>query len=80
VEELGARSVKALSGLLGNKPYLMGPEPCGVDATAFAMMASLLTPYFDSPLRTYAESHRNLVAYSERMMREHYPTFVKRAA
>src|SRR5436190_10137110 len=48
IEELGRRSVAALSALLGNKPYLFGPEPCGVDATAFGTIAALLTPWFES--------------------------------
>ena len=80
IEELGRRSVASLSALLGNKPYLMGPEPCGVDATAFAMVAGLLTPWFESDLRKYAESHRNLVAFRDRMMSEHYPGFLQKAA
>jgi glutathione S-transferase len=80
IEELGRRSVAALSALLGNKPYLMGPEPCGVDATAFAMIAALLTPWFESDLRRYAESHRNLVSFRDRMLAEHYPGFLRKAA
>ena len=79
-EELGRRSVAALSALLGNKPYLLGPEPCGVDATAFGMTASLLTPWFESGLRHYAESHRNLVTVRDRMLAEHYPGFLRKAA
>jgi glutathione S-transferase len=80
IEELGRRSVASLSALLGNKPYLMGPEPCGVDATAFAMIAALLTPWFESDLRRYAESHRNLVSFRDRMLAEHYPGFLRKAA
>ena len=80
IEALGARSVASLSALLGNKPYLLGPEPCGVDATAFAMIAGLLTPWFESDLRKYAESHRNLVAFRDRMMAEHYAGFLRKAA
>jgi len=80
IEELGRRSVAALSALLGNKPYLMGPEPCGVDATAFGMIAALLTPWFESDLRRYAETHRNLVSFRDRMLAEHYPGFLQRAA
>ena len=80
IEELGRRSVASLSALLGNKPYLMGPEPCGVDATAFAMIAALLTPWFESGLRRYAESLRNLVSFRDRMLGEHYPGFLRKAA
>ena len=80
IEELGRRSVASISALLGNKPYLLGPEPCGVDATAFGMVASLLTPWFESDLRHYAESHRNLVSFRDRMLAEHYPGFLRKAA
>ncbi|XXY44268.1 glutathione S-transferase family protein [Sorangium sp. So ce269] len=70
---LGARSLAALSVLLGDKPYLFGGRPAGVDATAFALLAGILTPYFDSPLRRRAEGFSNLVAYTARLMREFYP-------
>jgi glutathione S-transferase len=80
IAELGGRSLAALSSLLDSKPYLMGAEPCGADATAFAMVAGALTPLFDMPLRVRAAAHPNLVAYSERMMRRFYPDFVAPAA
>jgi len=79
IDALAARSVASLAALLGNKPYLMGPEPCGVDATAFAMVAGLLTPWFESDLRKYTESHRNLVSFCDRMMAEHYAGFLQKA-
>jgi glutathione S-transferase len=72
IVELGARSLKALSMLLGDKPYLFGDTPCGADATAFGMAASILTPFFEAPLRRRAENHANLVAYSDSMMRQYY--------
>jgi glutathione S-transferase len=73
VVELGARSLSALSLFLGDKPCLMGAQPCGVDATCFAMLAALLTPFFDSPLRRRALAHGNLTAYVERMMARFFP-------
>ena len=48
--------------MLGDNQYLMGDEPCGADATAFAFIAGSLCPLFDSPVhdkaRTHAESRR----------------------
>lgn len=73
ITELGTRSLSALSMLLGWKPYLMGERPSGVDATAFAALAGLLTPFFDSPLRQHALEFSNLVAYVDRMMARYYP-------
>ena len=73
ITELGARTLSALSMLLGWKPYLMGDKPCGTDATAFASLAGLMTPFFDSPLRERALEFSNLVAYVDRMMARYYP-------
>ena len=76
---LGLRSLAALSALLGTNRYLMGDRPCGADATVFAMLAYILTPYFESELRRQAEGFDNLTAYAGRMMVEFYPEFVWRA-
>lgn len=73
VVELGVRSLTALSVLLGDKPYLFGDRPAGVDATAFAMLAGILTPHFDSPLRRRTEGFPNLVAYTARLMKQYFP-------
>ena len=73
--DLAVRSLFALSVQLGNKPYLMGDTPCGTDATAFAALAGILTPFFDSPLRQRAEKFDNLAAYVDRLMRQYYPEF-----
>lgn len=72
---LGLRSLQALSALIGAKPYLMGDRPCGTDATAFAMLAGLMAPIFEAPLKDAALQMPNLVAYVERMMGEFYPGF-----
>jgi glutathione S-transferase len=75
IESLGMRSLEALSMLLGEKPYLMGERPCGTDAITFAMLAGLMTPFFDSNLRRRALGYDNLVAYVTRMMETFYPEF-----
>lgn len=72
-EALGRRSVTALAALLADKSYLMGEEPAATDATAFAMIASLLSPVFASEFKSYALSLGNLVAYRDRMMAQYYP-------
>ncbi|CCE11502.1 conserved hypothetical protein [Bradyrhizobium sp. STM 3843] len=73
--ELAVRSVRALAVQLGDKPYLMGDKPCGTDATAFAVLAGILTPFFESDLRRRVETFGNLVAYVDRMMAQYYPEF-----
>lgn len=71
--ELGVRSLSALSLLLGEGPFLMGNRICGADAACFGVLAGVMSPYFDSPLRREAEGVLNLVAYVERMMARFYP-------
>jgi glutathione S-transferase len=73
--DLAARSLRALSVQLGDKAFLMGDRPCGTDATAFAVVAGLLSPFFESELRRRAEGFGNLTAYVDRMMAQYYPDF-----
>ena len=73
--ELALRSIFALSVQMGDRPYLMGDKPCGVDATAFGALGGILTPFFNSKLRREVETFGNLVAYVDRMMRQYYPDF-----
>jgi glutathione S-transferase len=73
--ELALRSIFALSVQLGEKPYLMGDGPCGVDATAFGAIAGILTPFFSSSLRRRVAEFQNLSAYVDRMMLQYYPEF-----
>jgi glutathione S-transferase len=68
------RAFEALSQLLGDNRYLMGEQPCGADATAFAFIAGSLCPLFDSPAHAKARTLPNLIAYRDRMMAEFYPT------
>jgi glutathione S-transferase len=75
IADLGEKSLDALARLLGDKPFMMGDEPSGVDAVMFGMLAAMLTPYFDSPLRRRAERFETLVAYANRMMARFYPDF-----
>jgi glutathione S-transferase len=73
VVAIGTRSVDAMADQLGQKPYFMGAEPSGVDATMFAFAAGTLCPAFDTPLRTAAERHANLRSYVGRMTARFYP-------
>ena len=73
--DLAVRSLLALSVQLGDKPYIMGSTPCGVDATAFGVLGGILTPFFSSSLRERAGQFENLVAYVDRMMGQYYPEF-----
>ena len=73
IGELGVRSIDAMADSLGNKPFFMGAEPTGVDATIFAFTVGVLCPTFETPLRSAAERHANLKAYVARMIARYYP-------
>ena len=48
---VATRGIDALADFLGSKPYFMGNEPVGVDATIYSFTAGLLCPIFQTPLR-----------------------------
>jgi glutathione S-transferase len=73
IAALANRATDALSAVLGDKPYLMGANKCGADATAFAFALGILCPLFDTPVREHAATHTNLVAYCDRMRNEFFP-------
>ena len=76
---LGTRGIDAVADYLGAKPYFMGDEPAGVDATMFAFTAGILCPLFETPLRTAAERHDNLRRYVGRMTARYYPELTEMA-
>jgi glutathione S-transferase len=71
------RLIESLAQILGDNPYLMGAQPCGADATAFAFIAGAMTPHFDSPIVKTINTHATLVAYRDRMMRQYYPELAR---
>jgi len=73
VAALGVRDIKALSALIGDKPYLFGDAPCGADATVFAFLAAVMSPLSESAFRDAALESPNLVAYRDRMMERFFP-------
>lgn len=72
---LAGRSIEAIADYLGGKPYFMGEQPCGADATMFAFVAGLLCPEFPSLLHEGAMRHDNLKRYVQRMAARYFPEF-----
>jgi glutathione S-transferase len=72
IAELGSRSLQAIADYLGGKPFFMGTEPTGADATIFAFVISAMCPVFKSPLQQAAVSHDNLRHYVGRMTARFY--------
>jgi glutathione S-transferase len=77
IEWLAAKDIDALAVILGDKPYLTGDAPCGADASAGAFTIGVLCPHFETPVRTAAEKHPNLVAYAQRMKQQYFPELAK---
>lgn len=74
-EKITIAGIQAVSDFLGSKPYLMGEEPCGADATVFSFVAGMLCPLFDGPIYRATLARGNLVAYRDRGMARWYPDF-----
>ena len=72
-DALAVHDIDALAVLLGTKPFLMGEQPCGADATMYGFVAGLLPTIFETPLRTAAEGHANLLAYCARLTALYFP-------
>lgn len=73
IERLGKADLDAVAGILGDKPWLIGPEPCHADASVWASVTSVLCPHFEGPLRDHAQRHPNLAAYRDRGMQRWFP-------
>ena len=72
VLQIGERSFKSLSVLLGDKPFFFGEKPCSLDVTAFAMLAGFYLSTLDTPINTMAKKYANLKHYYERIHGEYY--------
>ena len=68
---MGVADLDAVATQLGDRPFFMGAAPTGVDAVVYPFVENFIVPPVDSPMRTAALGHANLVAYAQRM-RERY--------
>jgi glutathione S-transferase len=75
IAALAARSIDAIANFLRQKPFFMGDQPVGVDATIFSFIAGALCPTFETPIRSAAERHDNLKGYIGCMTARFYPDF-----
>ena len=76
---MATRSIDAIAESLGEKPFFMGKEPKGVDATMFALVCGLLCPHFEAQTRAVAEPRDNLRRYVGRMTARFYPKLTELA-
>lgn len=73
IHAIGARDVGAVADFLADKPFLIGEQPCSLDAVGYAFLANLLWAPVESPIRDALREHANLVAYCERMKARYDP-------
>ena len=71
--QFAKKGVAAISDYLGEKPFLLGDQPSGADASVHACMASMLCTHFDSEVPAITGAHDNLVAYNKRMLERFFP-------
>lgn len=64
---LGRADLQALGDSLGGRSFLFGEQPTLADATMFGLLVNIVGPDIESPLKTAALAHPNLVAHTERM-------------
>ncbi|KAG7153742.1 failed axon connections homolog [Homarus americanus] len=74
VQHMVKQDLAALSHYLGEKPFLMGEEPCEVDCTVFGFLSQLLWNYPGSPyIIMLNNDFRNLQQYHRRLKDRLWP-------
>lgn len=66
------QSLQALSTILGDKNYFFGDKPCTFDATAYGVLAQLVSTTIDNPINDMAKQYDNLVNYCVTMTSRYY--------
>ena len=64
---LASRDIAAVAAVLGDKPFMFGSAPTALDASAFGILTSCATRFFDSPLPDLVARHDNLAPYLARI-------------
>ena len=75
IDRLAAQDIDAVSGVLGDKPFLLGDKPSSYDATVFAFMLNYLgsVTVFPSKMKDYLKTKANVVAYVDRVRSTYFP-------
>ena len=70
--QFAEKDLKAISVLLGDKEFFLGATPTSIDATMYGFLIQQIWVPWDSPLKQYALSLKNLTSYCERMKARYY--------
>jgi len=72
IHAIGCKDVGAIGDFLGDKPYLMGAEATGIDATAYGFLTNIMNVPVASPVKDEALKRANLVEYVGRFRRRYF--------
>ena len=70
---LAGDCLRAVSDLLGDRPFILGDRPTSFDATTYASIANAALVPFDTELQRTAKALPNLLGYCERMKDRYFP-------
>lgn len=73
IYEIGRDNLDALACLLGDGPYFFGAAPTSADAAAYGMVAHILRPPIESPLKIHLRKLGNLRDFCDRVRDTYYP-------
>jgi len=69
----GASDIQALSHWLGNRQWGVGETPTIVDACLYSFVGAIVRTPWESPLKSAALKHSNLISHFDRMMSRYFP-------
>lgn len=67
IEIIANNSIEAIATLLGNKDFIIGDQPCSLDATIYGFLAQTISCTADFFWAKHAKKHQNLVDYCQRI-------------
>lgn len=66
IEAFALDDLKAVADWLGDQPFMMGDQPCALDATVYALLACIAPAEFDTPMREMVINDMRLAGYLAR--------------
>lgn len=69
---LAHRDMEAVAAYLGEKPFLMGDQPCSADATLYGLLGSVLEDHLQNPLKNHLLTLPVLQSYQQRIRQRYF--------
>ena len=69
---MAVEDLRAVSDLLGDKPYLLGAAPTSLNAAGCGLLSSVLFAPFALPIQAEVDELKNLAAYCERLEKQYF--------